>query len=217
MKTVAFITIKLNSKRLPHKNILPLMDRPLCWHIANTMTQVKGVDEVYVYCSDERVKQYLPENVIFLKRDTYLDGDEIRANDTYSAFTKEVDADVYIAACTTSPFTRVSTVENALGKVLYEGYDSAFSAKRCQTFAWYKNKPINYELNSIPRTQDMEPVYIETSAFFIFKKEIWKEHGQRIGFNPYIQEVDDVEAIDIDEKEDYEFAQLIVESLKNRG
>ena len=215
MKTVAFITIKLESKRLPHKNILPLGEHPLCWHIANTMTQVKGVDEVYVYCSDEAVKQYIPDNVIFLKRDKYLDGDEILAKDTYTAFTNEIDADIYIAACTTSPFTRVETVENALRQVQTGEYDSAFSAKKHQTFAWYDDKPINYQLDNVPRTQEIKPVFVETSAFFIFKKEIWKDYGRRIGFKPYIQEVDDVEAIDIDEKEDYEFAQLIARNINN--
>jgi len=217
MKTVAFITIKLNSQRLPHKNILPLMEHPLCWHIADTMTKVCGVDDVYVYCSDETVVQYLPSNVKFLKRDKYLDGDKIRAKDTYTAFINDVDADVYIAACTTSPFTKVSSVENALENVHSGEYDSAFSAKRIQTFCWYKGKPINYKLDSVPRTQDMDPVFEETSAFFIFKKKLWTEYGQRIGFKPYIQEVDDIEGIDIDTKEDYDFATIVVKALSDGG
>ena len=86
----------------------------------------------------------------------------------------------------------------ALNKVLYEGYDSAFTAKREQTFAWYKGEPINYNLMEVPRTQDIEPVFIETSAFFIFKKELWTQFGRRIGFRPYIQEVGLIEAVDID-------------------
>lgn len=30
MKTVALVPIKLNSERLPHKNILPIGGHPLC-------------------------------------------------------------------------------------------------------------------------------------------------------------------------------------------
>lgn len=213
MKTVAFITIRLNSKRLPNKNILPLMGKPLCWHVTKTMCQVKTIDEVYVYCSDESVRQYIPEEAIFLQRDKWLDGDEVKAKDTYSAFTNDVDADIYVAACTTSPFTVPATVEHALGQVLDHGYDSAFSARRIQTFCWYDGKPINYDLTNIPRTQDMKPVFEETSGFFIFKKNIWKEHRRRIGFNPYIQEVDSVEGIDIDTMEDYELAKLVAKGM----
>lgn len=214
MKVIAFATIKLNSERVPHKNTQPIGSKPLCYHILDTALQVKGIDEVYVYCSDEEVTKYIPSGAKFLRRDAWLDGNEIRAKDTYTAFIHDVDdADVYIAMCTTSPFTEKATLENALNKVLYEGYDSAFTAKRMQTFAWYQGQPINYKLSEVPRTQDMEPVFIETSAFFVFKKEIWTEHGRRIGFHPYIQEVGDVEAIDIDTMEDLKFAQIIADNV----
>ena len=59
MKVVAFVPIKLNSQRLPHKNILPIAGHPLCWHLCNTLLKVNNIDEVYVYCSDERVSDYI--------------------------------------------------------------------------------------------------------------------------------------------------------------
>lgn len=40
----------------------------------------------------------------------------------------------------------------------------------------------------------------------MFKKEIFTEHNRRIGFHPYIQEVSGIEAVDIDTKQDYDFA-----------
>ena len=184
MKVVAFATVKLDSERVPHKNLQPIGSRPLCYHIVDTALKVEGIDEVYVYCSDERVVDSIPARATFLKRGKWLDGNEIRAKDTYTAFLKDVDADIYIAMCTTSPFTRKETIKNALDKVLYERYDSAFTARRMQTFAWYKGEPVNYELDNVPRTQDMEPVFVETSAFFIFKKELWERYGRRIGFHP---------------------------------
>lgn len=213
-KVIAFVPIKLNSQRLPHKNILPIAGHPLCWHILDSLLKVNGIDETYVYCSDEDVKNYIPEGTKFLKRDSKLDGDLVKGFDIYESFINMVDADIYILAHTTSPFIKSSTIESALFKMLDDNHDSAFSAQRIQTFAWYKGIPINYDLNDVPRTQDMEPIHIETSGFFMFEKEIFKTHGRRIGFNPFIQEVNSIEAIDIDTKEDYEFALLISESLK---
>lgn len=214
MKVVALVPIKLNSQRLPHKNILPLAGKPLCWHILDTLCQVDKIDEVYVYCSDEEVVKYIPAQAIFLKRDKELDGDLVKGFDIYRKFIAEVDADVYVLAHTTSPFIKKSSIENAIEKVLQGENDSAFSAERIQTFAWYKGKPINYDINDVPRTQDMEPIWVETSAFFMFEKEIFTKHNRRIGFNPYIQEVSDIEAIDIDEKKDYEMALKLVEMEK---
>ncbi len=213
MKIAAFATIKMNSERVPHKNTQPVGSRPLCWHILNTALAVKEIDRVYVYCSDEAVTDYIPSEVKFIQREKWLDGNSIRANDTYTAFVKDVDADIYIALCTTSPFIKHESIENALQKVLYEGYDSAFTARKMQTFAWYEGKPVNYDVADIPRTQDLEPVYVETSAFFIFTKKLWTEHQRRIGWHPYIQEVGEIEAVDIDTMEDLEFAQMLADHV----
>ena len=206
MKVVAFVPIKLNSQRLPHKNILPIAGHPLCWHLCNTLLKVNNIDEVYVYCSDERVSDYIPEGVILKKRDKKLDGDLVKGFDIYRSFISEVDADVYVLAHTTSPFIKQESIDNALKHIVSGSNDSAFSAEKIQTFAWYKDKPINYDLNDVPRTQDLEPIWVETSAFFMFKKEIFIDYNRRIGFNPYIQEVSGIEAIDIDEKKDYDLA-----------
>lgn len=212
MKTVALVPIKLNSQRLPHKNILPIAGHPLCWHIVNSLIQAKGIDEVYVYCSDEAVKEYLPEGAIFKQRDAKLDRDEVKGFDIYRAFIRDVDADNYVLAHTTSPFIKTASIENALAHVLSGENDSAFSAERIQTFAWYQGKPINYDLNDVPRTQDIESIWIETSAFFIFRKEIFTVYNRRIGFEPFIQEVTGIEAIDIDEKKDYNIACKLAEA-----
>lgn len=212
MRTVALVPIKLNSQRLPHKNILPIAGHPLCWHICNSLVEAEGIDEVYVYCSDEAVIDYIPEKAKFLKRDKRLDGDLIKGFDIYESFINEVDADVYVLAHTTSPFIKTSSIENALSHILSGENDSAFSAERIQTFAWYKGSPINYDLNDVPRTQDMEPIWVETSAFFMFKKEIFTEHHRRIGYKPYIQEVSGIEAVDIDEPKDYDIACKLAEA-----
>lgn len=211
MKTVAFVPIRLNSKRVVGKNLKMLGDKPLMCYILDTLVKVKRIDEVYVYCSSEKIIKYLPQGVKFLKRPEFLDRDETLGKEIYEEFTKTVDADVYILAHTTSPFMKVATVENALNKILDEDYDSAFSAEKIQTFAWFNGKTLNYDLKDIPRTQTIEPIFVETSAFFMFKRDVWKVHKQRIGFKPYFAIVDKIEGVDIDWPEDFAFAEKILE------
>lgn len=206
MKIVALIPIKLHSLRLPNKNILPIAGHPLCWHVCNSLLCVRGIDDIYVFCSEEKIIQFLPDKIKFKKRDSILDGDLIKGYQIYESFINEIEADIYIIAHTTSPFIKSSSIENALKHVISGEYDSAFAAERFQTFAWYKGTTLNYDLNDVPRTQDITPVWIETSAFYIFRKEIFTIHNRRIGFKPYIQEVCGLEATDIDEKKDYDLA-----------
>jgi CMP-N-acetylneuraminic acid synthetase len=217
MKTIALVTIRLNSKRVPQKNIKPLGGKPMCWHAVNTLLQVREIDAVYIYCSESAIKDCIPEKAIFLQRDRRLDGDEIKAKDTYGAFVKEIDADIYVAVCSTSPFMKAKTVSEGIQKIQSGAYDSAFTVKRAQTFAWHKGQPLNYDPADVLRTQDIEPVFIETSAFYAFKKEVWTKHGRRTGFAPYMCEVDDIEAIDIDTPEDFAFAETIMRIFEPEG
>lgn len=217
MKVVAFIPIKLHSERLPHKNILDLGGKPLCYYMPSSLLNVKGIDEVYVYCSDESIKKYLPSGIKFLKRDSYYDDNLVKGQEIYESFINKVDADIYILAHATAPFIKTESFQSALDNLLSGDYDSALSVKKIQTFTWYQGKPLNYDLNDIPRTQDIEPIFYETSAFFMFKKEVFTEMGKRrVGEKPYFQEIDDIEAVDIDYPEDFKFAQVIVSNLNKK-
>ena len=210
MKIVAVVPMKLNNSRLPNKNIKSFKNgKPLCWYILNTLMQVKKIDEVYVYCSNEQIRNYLPEGVKYLKRSVELDKDTTKMNEVLSSFQKDVDADIYVMTHTTAPFIKSDSIAKGLDAVLNEDYDSSFAVKLLQDFLWKDGKPFNYTLDNIPRTQDLEPIYCETSGFYIYKREVIKEHDRRIGFKPYLVAVGEIESIDIDEKEDFEIADAI--------
>jgi CMP-N-acetylneuraminic acid synthetase len=210
MKVVAFVPIRLNSKRVVGKNLKLLGGKPMLQYILATLATVKNIDEVYVYCSSEEIIPYLPDGVKFLKRDSSLDSDETLGKEIYGAFVNDIDADVYMLAHTTSPFIKGTTISSAIDEVVSGRHDSSFSAQKIQTFTWYNGKPLNYDLKEVPRTQTIEPIYVETSAFYIFRREVWTEMGQRIGNNPHMAIIDQIEGIDIDYPEDFEFAEKIV-------
>lgn len=213
-KVVSFIPVKLNNQRLPGKNLMELAGRPLCDYIFQTVRRIGAIDEKYVYCSDDRIRDYIPEGLTYLKRDAALDGFQVKGLEIIERFVKDVRADVYVLTHVTQPFTRASSIENALEKVLYEGYDSAFSCVKLQDYCWYQGKPLNYDRKDIVTTQNLEPVYMETGAFFIFRREVFEKLHQRIGEKPYMHVIDQFEAVDIDTAEDFEFARAAAEYLK---
>lgn len=213
-KVALFIPIKLNNQRLPGKNLLPLDGKPVCQYLFETVSKIKSIDEKYVYCSDEAIVPYLVGDLRFKKRSKELDGFLVKGLDIIDKFIQDVDADVYVLTHVTQPFTKAESIERALDKVLNEGYDSAFSAVCLQDYLWYQGKPFNYDPANIIRTQDLDPVYMETGAFFIFRKEVFTKFHRRIGLNPYIYEIDQFEAVDIDTAEDFEFAKAVAAYLR---
>lgn len=209
MKIVAVVPMKLNNSRLPNKNTKSFTNgKPLCYYVLNTLLQIKEIEAVYVYCSNPEIINYIPDGVNYLKRSELLDQDSTKMNEVLLNFANDIDADVYLMTHTTAPFISAASIKKGLEAVKSGEYDSAFAAKRLQDFLWRNGKPFNYELDNIPRTQDLPVLYEETSGFYIYKKETII-NNRRIGDKPFIVEIGEIEAVDIDEAEDFWIADAI--------
>ncbi len=214
MKITAVVPMKLNNSRLPQKNTKAFTNgKPLCYYILSTLLKIDIIDEVYVYCSNPEIKKFIPENVKYLKRSETLDQDTTKMNEVLSCFAKDVPSDIYVMTHTTAPFIAAKSIEEGLKNVINGDYDSSFAAKKLQDFLWKDGVPFNYELDNIPRTQDLPVIYEETSGFYIYKKNVIEDLGRRIGEAPYIVEVNEIESIDIDEAEDFQIADAIYNHL----
>ena len=202
-EVVCFVPIRLNSVRVKQKSILNVAGRPMfCWSLS-TLDKL-GIP-VYVYSSDiKKLKEKIDfefKNIIFLNRPEFLDADDTVGLDIYKEFSKQVESDVYLLAHCTSPFVTLETYKKCIQAVL-EGSESSLTVKKEQTFVWYKKEKLNF---SIPRlkTQEIEPVYIETSAAYCYRKHTL-ENNSRSCDNPCLIMTEGLETIDIDEKSDLE-------------
>ena len=210
MKTVAIIPIKLNNERLPGKNTKLLGDKPLINYILSELLIVKEIDEIFVYCSQESIRDYLPEKVQFLKRPQELDLPTSNFNQIFESFMNKIDADIYIYAHATAPFITASTITACIEKVKYETFDSAFTASKIQDYLWIDGKPLNFDATNLPRSQDLKPIYRETSGIYVFKKDCYLKNHRRIGDSPYIKEISFKESIDINNAEDFDLAKVLL-------
>lgn len=216
MKVVALIPIKLGSKRVPQKNIRPFYDgTPLMHFIQKACLASKYIDEIYVYCSDD-VSRYCLPGVKYLERPESLNSDDKNANDIINEFIKNIDADIYVNAHTTSPFARTETIDDCIEKVKNGSYDSAFCAEVIRTFMWKDGRPINFDPNHFPRTQDLPLIFGETCIAYVFKKETFKKYNRRVGIKPFIKEVNKIEAMDIDYPEDFEICDAIYKGRNSK-
>lgn len=215
MKTVAFVPIKLNNERFPNKNILPFENgKPLITYILSTLQEVRNVDEIYVYCSDQLIKKYISPNIQFLQREKYLDLPTTSFNEVLTSFAEIIDADIYVLTHATAPFISSANIELGVEKVKSGEYDSALSVMQLQEFIWKDNKPFNYDVKNIPRTQDLEPIFKETCGLYVYTRELIKEEKRRIGDKPYLIAVSEIEACDINTKDDFIIANAIYNSFR---
>lgn len=210
MKVVAYVPMKLNNERLVNKNTKPFDNgQPLLTYILDTLCKTNGLDSVYAYCSSEEVKQYLPEQVRYLKRSASLDRSETKINEVMLSFAQDVEADVYVLAHATAPFISAASIEQGISKIVNEGYDSALAVVKLQEFLWKDGKPFNYSAETVPRTQDLPPMYSETTGLYIYTRDLIVNQNRRIGERPYLITVSKIEAVDINEAVDFDIANAI--------
>ena len=212
-KVVAFIPLKLNNERLPGKNTMAFDGgNPLVQYILKTALAVSLIDEIYVYCSDESIINYFPTEggIRFLKRGKHLDLHTTSINEVIGDFAKDVNADIYVLLHATAPFLKEKSVSAGITAVLNGSHDCAFSVTRHQEFLWTEGRA-NYDVTRIPRTQDLEPFFVETTGMYVFTKHL-ASMSCRIGAHPFFVEVSQIEAIDINYEIDFQIANAIFQS-----
>jgi CMP-N-acetylneuraminic acid synthetase len=148
--------------------------------------------------------------VNFIKRPDYLDLPESNFSQIFENFMNTVDSDIYVYAHATAPFISVDTMKECILAVSDGDYDSAFCAVKIQDYLWQDGEPLNFDAANIPRSQDIKPIYRETSGVYVFKKEVFELYHRRIGIKPYVKEVTYKEAVDINNPEDFKLAQAML-------
>ena len=210
MKIVAIMPINLKNERCPGKNTRLLGTKPLLQYELDSLIKTGLCNCINVYCSDDAVLPFLPKSVNFLKRSKELDLPSSNFTQIFTCFMNEVDADIYVYAHATAPFISVQTMRACIEAVKSGEYDSAFCAVKLQDYLWKNGEPLNFDATNLPRTQDLEPIYQETSGVYVFTKEVFKQYKRRIGVKPFIKEVTFREAVDIDNPEDFDLAEIML-------
>lgn len=211
MRVAAFVPLKLKSRRLPNKNFLRLGDRPLSYHIFETLSKIDSIDRVFCYTSQPQVLSLLPNEIELLMRPISLDGDQVKANELFRYSVESIDAEIIVLCHATGPYIKRESIMRGVDAVKSGEYDCAFSVQKLQAYAWFNNQPLNYNPVDMAQTQDLIPVFVETSGFYIFRKEDYLANNSRIGKKPFFVEIDFKESIDIDEPKDFALATALLD------
>ena len=219
MKIVALLPMKGNSERVPNKNLKDFCGKPLYHRVMNTLLSSNYIDKVAVNTDSDVIKNDLKEhfgdNVVVVNRPIEIIGDFVSMNKIIKCDINSIEADFYLQTHSTNPLLKKKSLDKAIEKMISlmesKEFDSIFSVTKLQTRLYKANgEPFNHDPSELLRTQDLEPLYEENSNFYIFTKESFFNSGEkRIGLKPFMFEIDKIEAVDIDEPQDF----IIAESL----
>lgn len=220
MSTIALLPMKAHSERVSGKNFKSLAGKPLFMWILDSLLEVSSIDQVII---NTDARELLMENglletdrVMIRDRKQNLCGDHVSMNLIIEDDLANTAANQYVMTHTTNPLLSPETINSAFetyqkAKSLGEA-DSLFGVTKFQT-RFYKGDgaPINHDPDNLIRTQDLEPWYEENSCIYIFDKSSFRSTNARIGLKPVLFEIPKLEAIDIDEKEDWFLANVVAQ------
>jgi len=208
---IAIVPIKQHSERVPRKNFRDFNGKPLYYWILETLRDTPEVDEIIINTDAEQVIEAATDkfDVMISERPDELQGDFVSMNKIIRYEIERNDADIFIQTHCTNPLLQSATISEALNEfVASDDADSLFTVTKHQKMLYDEDlEPINHDPYDISRTQDLPPVYEDNSNLFVFTEETIGNTGCRIGKDPMVYEMDEVESIDIDTESDFQLAE----------
>jgi CMP-N-acetylneuraminic acid synthetase len=223
LKIAAIVPMRHSSERVPGKNYRDFAGQPLYRRIISTLLACPEISEVMIDTDSDWIlddaKSVFPFVKLY-KRPEHLRDGMISMNDVLINSIEQIEADYYLQTHSTNPLLSEKTISAAIQAFALElpEHDSLFSVTRLQTRLWDSaTVPINHDPDELIRTQDLEPVFVENSCLYLFSKFSLKENGHRIGARPMMFEIDQMEAQDIDEEQDFLLAEALFRGLEQNG
>ena len=207
----ALVAVRSGSVRVKNKNLRPFAGSSLLELKLDQLKRIKELDGIIVNSNDETMLEIAKkkgcETVL---RDSYYASNHVSMSEVYRNMAENCDCDVIAYMNCTNPLLKDSTIETAIEKYMeMEGYDSLNSAHLIKEFLFLNNMPVNYDLLHQPRSQDLPDYYALNFAINIIKRDDMIANMNVVGKCPWIYGIDEVEATDIDNEIDFEFAEFM--------
>lgn len=230
MKTIAIITARGGSKRIPRKNIKDFCGKPIIAYSIEAALRSGVFDEVMVSTNDEEIKNIAiayGAKVPFLRS-------EKTSNDmaaTYEVLLEVIDEyekrglkfEQLCCIYPTAPFITAEKLKLGMTQLEKEGADTvipiaAFSFSPQRGFILRgDNVAFKYPENALKRSQDLEPMYHDCGQFYCLNIEKFRECKKLIMDNTKPIFMDELEVQDIDNESDWEIAELKYKILRKMG
>ena len=210
---VALIPVREGSQRVKNKNFVDFAGRRSLLDIKiDHLKQAGCFDRIYISSDSDRARQIAKENEIdFLERATEMCQSSVIWADVVEHIMNTIPGNpIVVWALATSPlFTRYANVAEAF--LTNKENDSLVAVLPKKSFFINKfGKGINFNPGYWhPYSQELETYYEVTGACYIGRKSDMLKWKYWFGIKPYLFQVSETEAIDVDTLEQFKFAQKL--------
>ena len=228
--TIAIITARGGSKRIPHKNIKDFCGKPIIEYSIQAANESGIFDEVMVSTDDKKIAEIAIKagaNVPFLRSEANANDYATTADVLLEVLERyeKIGTQFEYACCIypTAPFVTAQKLKEAVELLKKGNCDSvmpvtafSFPPLRGMTL---KDGKLEYKWQeyAMKRSQDLEEVYHDCGQFYVFRVEQFKNTRKLVTDNTVGMVIPGLEVQDIDNETDWELAEAKYQLLKKKG
>lgn len=215
MSICAMIGVRKSSERVKNKNIKKFNDTTLLDLKIQTLLKCKYIDKILVTsdCNDmlNIAKKY---DILIDKREDYYASSECPTREYFEYLGKICPCYNMIYCPVTSPFITSEDYDNIIkiynDKNFNNSYDSITTVEELNEFIYVNKKPLLFDSNNLPRSQDIKNIEKLTFGCSILPKYLVEKTSFIFGYKPYFYKFDNkLKNIDIDEEIDFTIAEIL--------
>lgn len=199
----ALIAVRKGSERIPFKNTRPFAGSSLLEIKIDQLKRI-GLDVVVNSNCEHMLWIAKGKGCETVMRDDYYASSTVSANEFYANIAENIHTDIIVYCVVTCPLLKDDTIRKAID--LYEG-GSVNTASILKEFLWMDGRPLNYDLNNIPHSQDLPDVSAVNLAVNVISKNDMIRCRNVVSDAPTILNIDPVEGFDIDYPHEFQIAE----------
>jgi pseudaminic acid cytidylyltransferase len=228
--SVAIITARGGSKRIPRKNIKNFMGKPIIAYSILAALEAEVFDEVMVSTDDEEIAEISKKYgaVVPFFRSKEMSDDFSNTNDVLKEVLEVYQSrskDFEYACCIypTAPFVTAAKLQAAKNMLIDTNSDTVMPVAEFSFPIWRSVKmekdsriSFNWPENAIRRSQDLPPAYHDCGQYYFFNVKSFLINGRLVSDNTRGIITSTLEVQDIDNEEDWRLAEIKYSMLKNK-
>ena len=222
MKSIAIITARGGSKRIPRKNAKEFCGKPIIAYSIEAALNSGAFDTVMVSTDDDEIaeiaKQYGAE--VPFRRSEKTSNDFATSADVIAEVLEKYrelgsEFDSFICLYPTAPFVKSEQLKEAMDKLSDNDVDSVITVVRFsfppqRAFILDENGMVKYQYpeNAMKRSQDLQPLYHDCGQFYACKVEPFDRYHSLVMPKTMPIEIPEEQEQDIDTYSDWIMAEI---------
>ena len=219
-KTItAIVPVRKGSQRVKNKNFKSFAGSNLLRIKLGVLKQVKTIDKIVVSTDSPEAIEIAKEfGVDYHKRESYYASSECNNSEFYQNLAENIDGHYLMYTPVTAPLIEVKTYYDFINRFSNSTiHDSMVTASYVKDHLWLDNKPMNYDPNNAPNTQDLPDIVKLTYGINIISRENMIKFRNVVGKKPAFYVLEGEETVDIDTPLEFKFAEFLYKNISNEN